>query len=120
MGNGSAPAGISLELLNSRGIGAQSLGFNPLDCRSGLCVTVPGAAALWEDLVKLKGKLTLGEVLSPAISLAENGFSLGPITAQQWASAFIQGDEAHRVFRPGHSLKFITPTPLRRERSEMW
>lgn len=101
MGNGAAPANISLELLNSRGIGAKSLGYNSLDCRSGLCVTVPGAAALWEDLVKLRGRMTLKEVLAPAISLAENGFSLGPITSQQWASSFLQGDEAHRVFRPG-------------------
>jgi gamma-glutamyltranspeptidase / glutathione hydrolase len=100
MGNGAAPAAISLEFLNSKGIGASSLGLMPLDCRSGLTVTVPGAAALWEDLLKSKGKMTMAEVLKPAISLAEDGFSLGPITAAQWARSFLQGDEAQRVFRP--------------------
>lgn len=107
MGNGSAPANISLEYLNSKGIGAKSLNFTPLDCRSGLCVTVPGAAALWEDLVQQHGKFPLTEVLAPAISLAENGFSVGPITGTQWAQAFIQGDEAHRVFRPGSYFHYL-------------
>jgi gamma-glutamyltranspeptidase / glutathione hydrolase len=101
MGNGAAPAAISLEYLNSKGIGAPSLGFTPLDCRSGLTVTVPGAAALWEDLLRGKGKMTMTEVLKPAISLAEDGFSLGPITSGQWSRSFLQGEEAQRVFRPG-------------------
>lgn len=38
-------------------------------------VTVPGAAAAWVDTVEKlgSGKLTLEEVLAPAIDLAENG-----------------------------------------------
>jgi gamma-glutamyltranspeptidase / glutathione hydrolase len=103
MGNGAAPAELSLELLNSRGIGDPKLGFTALNPRSGLTVTVPGAPALWEDLLKQKGTKSMSEVLTPAISLAENGFSLGPVTAAQWAENFIQGDEAHRVFRPAGS-----------------
>lgn len=107
MGNGSAPANLSLEYLNSKGIGAKSLNFTPLDCRSGLCVTVPGAAALWEDLVTQHGNLSMTEVLTPAISLAENGFSVGPITSTQWSQAFIQGEEAHRVLRPSKFLLLL-------------
>lgn len=100
MGNGAAPAALSLEYLNSKGIGDPSLGYNPMNPRSGLAVTVPGAAALWEDLLTQKGTMTLSEVLTPAISLAENGFSLGPVTSAQWALNFLQGEEALRVFRP--------------------
>ena len=68
---------------------------------SGLAITVPGSAALWEDLVKTHGKLSLMEVLQPAIELAETGFTLGPITAQLWAEGTLQGDEARKVFLPG-------------------
>ncbi len=33
-----------------------------LPCRGALAVTVPGAAALWEDTIKAFGKLPLAEV----------------------------------------------------------
>lgn len=100
MGNGAAPQGLSLEYLNSIGIGDPSLGYKAMDFKSGLTITVPGAPALWEDLLKLYGKMSMHEVLAPAISLAENGFSLGPVTSDQWSKNFLQGEEAYRVFRP--------------------
>lgn len=98
MGNGAAPEALSLEMLDSRGIGKNK---EPLSQFSGLSVTVPGAAALWEDLVKAHGSLTLDAVLAPAVELAEDGFVLGPITANQWKNGTLTGNEAHRVFRPG-------------------
>ena len=42
---GAAPEGLSLEHLTSKGVDA-------IDLRSGLAVTVPGAALLWSDLVR--------------------------------------------------------------------
>jgi gamma-glutamyltranspeptidase/glutathione hydrolase len=102
-GNGSSSAHFSLDLLNSRNIGIKD-GQNHLDPHSGLCVTVPGAAALWENLVEKYGRLTLSQVLLPAIELAEEGFPISQITAQQWASGFIQGEEAERVLKPGGSF----------------
>jgi gamma-glutamyltranspeptidase/glutathione hydrolase len=79
-GNGASPAAMTLEALADRGI---AIDKEPLDPYSGISVTVPGAAALWEDIVKSHGKLTLLQVLTPAIELAENGFPLGPVTARQ-------------------------------------
>ena len=98
-GNGASPRALTLEYLNSIGIGVGE-GLKPWDSRCGLCVTVPGAAALWEDMVVSHGKLTLNQVLAPAISLAENGFPLSPVTAEYWKDSFIQGEEANRIFRP--------------------
>ena len=95
-GNGASGAQFSLDLLNSRGIGDPAEGLKPLDPRSGLSITVPGAAALWEDLVVQHGQLKLSEVLGPAICLAEEGFPIHPVTAEQWTNAFLQGDEALR------------------------
>ena len=56
---------------------------------------------LWEDVVNRFGKKTLAEVLAPAIDLAEEGFPIGPMTAEQWAKGHLQGEESHRVLRPG-------------------
>ena len=55
-------------------------------------MTVPGAAALWEDLQKTHGSgiVTFPEVLAPAVEVARNGFPIGPVTAHQWAETFMQ------------------------------
>ncbi|CAG8609996.1 9632_t:CDS:10 [Funneliformis caledonium] len=50
--------------------------------------TIPGAAAGWVDCVEWfgSGKLSLGEILRPAIELAENGYPVSEISAWQWKS----------------------------------
>lgn len=98
-GNGASSANLNLDLLKQRGFGIGE-GLKPLDSHSGLCITVPGAAALWEDLVSHHGRLNLNQVLTPAIELAEEGFPIGTITAKQWSKGYLQGDEAFRVFKP--------------------
>jgi gamma-glutamyltranspeptidase/glutathione hydrolase len=48
-------------------------------------ITVPGAAGSWVDTVEQLGRLSLVEVLTPAIELAEGGFPVAPVTAHFWA-----------------------------------
>ncbi len=50
---------------------------------SGLAVTVPGAAAAWADIVAVhgSGKVSLSQVLQPAIDLAEQGFPVSEISS---------------------------------------
>jgi gamma-glutamyltranspeptidase/glutathione hydrolase len=104
-GNGAAPSGLTLEYLNSLGFGVGE-GLKPWDCRSGLCVTIPGAAALWEDVIKQHGRLPLEDALKPAIDLAEGGFPIAPLTAVHWVEGFLQGNEAERVYKPnGQSVQ---------------
>ena len=54
-----------------------TLGFDGLEipAKDLNSVTVPGAAAAWVDTVEKlgSGKLSLADVLAPAIDLAENG-----------------------------------------------
>mmetsp|Transcript_46864 Transcript_46864/g.120753 ORF Transcript_46864/g.120753 Transcript_46864/m.120753 type:complete len:460 (-) Transcript_46864:3558-4937(-) len=70
---------------------------------SALSVTVPGAAGAWASTVRRygSGKLTLGDVLSPAISLAEKGVPVGPITAASWSKGkrqlLLSGDSAQAM-----------------------
>ena len=47
-------------------------------------VTVPGAVAGWSKLSARFGRLPLGDVLSPAIQIAETGFPVPEITAAEW------------------------------------
>lgn len=98
LGNGASSEHLTMEYLQSIGIGNAD-GMKALDPRSGLCVNVPGAASLWDDLSSHFGRLPLLQILTPAIDLADNGFPIGPITANQWANAYLQGEEAIRVFR---------------------
>lgn len=86
-GNGAAPAGLSLNAVRAAGVEGHEL---PLF--SALTVTVPGAAALWEDAVSRwgSGSKSLGDVLQPAIQLAEGGFAVGPTTAWTWGRTAFQ------------------------------
>ena len=47
-------------------------------------VTVPGAADAWCAVHKRFGRLPLAEVLAPAIRIAEEGFSVEPMTSRWW------------------------------------
>ncbi len=47
--------------------------------------SVPGCVAGWFDLHGKFGKLSMAQVLEPAIELAENGFPVSPVIAAYWA-----------------------------------
>lgn len=47
-------------------------------------VTVPGALSGWQALLDRFGTMTLAQVLQPAIRIAEEGFPVTPIIAQDW------------------------------------
>lgn len=50
-------------------------------------VTVPGAVAAWGALHARYGKLPFGQLLAPAIALAERGHFVAPVVAHKWAAA---------------------------------
>jgi gamma-glutamyltranspeptidase / glutathione hydrolase len=80
LGNGQTPRKATLE--NAR---AESRdGRLPLT--SPCTVTTPGAVAGWCALLEHFGSkvVDLGEILEPAITLAERGFPVAPLTAHQW------------------------------------
>jgi gamma-glutamyltranspeptidase/glutathione hydrolase len=55
----------------------------PIPERSALAVTTPGAAAGWVDTIETfgSGKLSLEQILTPAIELAEEGFPVSEISS---------------------------------------
>lgn len=51
-------------------------------------VTVPGQIAGWAEMLRRFGKLSLAEVLRPAIEYAGGGYPVSPIVSQNWHKAF--------------------------------
>ena len=74
----------------------QARGFRAGSQQGVMSVTVPGALAGWDMLVRTHGKRTLAQALRPAIAYARDGFPVSPIIAQQWANetSFLQRDSA--------------------------
>lgn len=85
-GSGRAPKAITLDRVK------KDLGVGPNSPRRGVppssihSITVPGAVAGWVDVVDKWGnkKLTLKEILQPALDLARNGFPVSSVSADLW------------------------------------
>ncbi len=81
-------------------------GFRAGSQQGAMSVTVPGALAGWDLLLRTHGKRSLAQVLAPAIGYARDGFPVTPIIAAQWANetAFLRRDSAAAAtFLPGGS-----------------
>ena len=79
--SGPSPGSISIQAVKERG-------YEKMPAHGWLPVTVPGAPAAWAELSRKFGKLTLNDVLQPAISYAEEGFALTPILGENWKAAY--------------------------------
>lgn len=77
-GSGRAPARLTRERILREGLSPALPPYHPLT------VTVPGACAGWCDLLECHGTLSMAEILAPAISLAEGGFPVSPLTSYFW------------------------------------
>uniref|UniRef100_A0A8B9J7R5 Gamma-glutamyltransferase YwrD n=4 Tax=Astyanax mexicanus TaxID=7994 RepID=A0A8B9J7R5_ASTMX len=82
-GSGKSPKALTLDLMERCGFSQT----NPPSIFHAHNVTVPGAAACWCDTVAMFGskKLSLADLLQPAVDLAQRGFPVAEITAYHWA-----------------------------------
>jgi gamma-glutamyltranspeptidase/glutathione hydrolase len=78
-GSGRAAAAASIEEL-------LRLGYRRMPTFTGHAVSIPGAVAGWSDLLARHGRMTLAEVLQPAIWTAEHGYPVSEIIARGWAT----------------------------------
>jgi len=81
--SGRAPMKISAELLRERG-------YDRVPARGWLPVMTPGAVAGWAEALEQFGRLSMKEVLAPAIRYAREGYPVPVTTAELWQSAFEQ------------------------------
>jgi gamma-glutamyltranspeptidase / glutathione hydrolase len=74
----------------------QARGFRAGAQQGAMSVTVPGALAGWDLLLRTHGRRSLAQVLQPAITYARDGFPVSPIIAAQWAdqTEFLRRDSA--------------------------
>ncbi|WP_051249801.1 gamma-glutamyltransferase family protein [Maridesulfovibrio zosterae] len=77
-GSGKSPQNLSLEKITAMGIKKE------LPKRHALTVNVPGAFAMWCDMIERHGSLPLAKIFSPAIRYAMQGFPVSPVTADLW------------------------------------
>ncbi|KAI0094962.1 gamma-glutamyltranspeptidase [Irpex rosettiformis] len=111
-GSGRSPEKLTIEHVRAQGVVGNSIPSSNLNS-----VTVPGCAAAWVDTVEKlgSGKLTLAEILEPAIRLAEEGAPVSEITGLSWQrsekliqNASPNGDEMllnGKAPRPGEVIK---------------
>jgi gamma-glutamyltranspeptidase / glutathione hydrolase len=76
-GSGRAPQAISLAAFAERGL-------TNVPITGMLPVTVPGAVDAWASLLAEHGRMSLAEVLQPAIDYAEHGYPVSEIIARGW------------------------------------
>jgi gamma-glutamyltranspeptidase / glutathione hydrolase len=77
-GSGRAAAAASIGEL-------RDLGYSQMPTYTGHTVSIPGAVAGWSDLLERHGRMTLADLLQPAIWTAENGYPVSEIIANGWA-----------------------------------
>lgn len=79
--NGSGRAGGTATIADLR-----AQGYTKMPTFSGHAVSIPGTVAGWSDLLARHGRMSLAEVLQPAIWTAENGYPASEIIANGWKS----------------------------------
>lgn len=79
--NGSGRAGGAATIADLR-----SQGYSKMPTFTGHAVSIPGTVAGWSDLLARHGRMSLAEVLQPAIWTAENGYPVSEIIANGWKS----------------------------------
>jgi gamma-glutamyltranspeptidase/glutathione hydrolase len=99
--SGTAPQTWSPEYFSKK-YGTDASGLADRPKRGWDSVTVPGALAGWEQLHKRFGSLPLGDLLQPAIEIAERGYAMAPIVAHKWAAAIPELRD-----QPGFSQAFM-------------
>jgi len=95
-GSGRAPAGATADWYLANGI-------NEIERQTPHSVTIPGAIDAWDRLIADHGRLSLAEILQPAISYARDGYPVSSRVSVDFASQaeFLAKDKnAASVFMP--------------------
>ena len=76
-GSGKAPAAATIEYFEGQGI-------SEFERRSPHSVTVPGAVDAWSKLLADYGRMSLSDVLQPAIAFARDGYPVSSRVHHDW------------------------------------
>ncbi len=116
-GQGQAPRKATIEWYSSKGIEAI-----PGDCF--LSAPVPAAVGTLILALEKYGTLTLGEVLAPAIQIAENGFAVFPSFRQNLGRAAsrmtAEWPTSARIFVPGGKVPAVGDLLVQKDLARMY
>lgn len=93
--SGRAPKAMTLEYFRQNGI-------DKIPPYGPLPVSVPGAVDGWFELQGRYGRLTMAQLLSPAIHYAENGFPVSEVIA-----SYLESDQEYLRHYPGFAETFM-------------
>jgi len=106
--NGSGRSGAKSSLKAVRdAVGLPDGQKGDLPPKSAYAVTVPGAAAGWSDTIQRfgSGKLSLAQILAPAIELGEKGFPVSELTAYSVRASWLLLQARHiGINADGHTI----------------
>jgi gamma-glutamyltranspeptidase/glutathione hydrolase len=111
--SGPAPKSISAKAIRDKG-------HEKMPVFGVIPITVPGVPAAWAELSERFGKLSLKEVLMPAIRYAEEGYPLTPILGKYWKLAY---DKYKTTFTTAEFVSWFetfAPNDRAPEIGEMW
>ncbi|MFS1512310.1 gamma-glutamyltransferase family protein [Chengkuizengella sp. SCS-71B] len=111
--SGPAPKKISIDAVKEKG-------YKTIPNYGWLPVTVPGAPSAWSKLSKQFGKLSLKEVLEPAIHYAENGYPISPVLGKYWGLAYKRYKKALIGSEFKHWFDTFAPNGRAPKIGEMW
>ena len=98
-GSGRSPYSLTRDAFSDRGL-------DRIPLRGVLPWSVPGCVDGWYALHDRFGRLSIADLLTPAITYAEKGFPVSPVIARAWASAadLLREDRSSaETFLPGGS-----------------
>ena len=78
--SGPSPESISIDKV-------KNMGYEEMPKYGVVPITVPGAPKAWSSLISKFGKLTLEEVLAPAVRIAREGYPVSPTLGKSWGKA---------------------------------
>lgn len=96
-GSGRTPKALTIDWFEDRGL-------TEVPRQSPSAVTVPGAIDAWTRLHADHGRLSLSEILAPAIRYAEEGYAITPRVHRDWLreEKLLAADQAAaKIFLPG-------------------
>jgi len=106
-GSGRSPSAASIDEIRGKG-------YTRMPVFTGASVSIPGTVAGWSDLLERHGRMTLKDVLEPAVWTAENGYPVSELIAKGWKAQekklrrdpdWLSGDLDNGPVQPsGHEL----------------
>lgn len=111
-------SGCAPELMSVGNIRKQ--GLNEIPEKGLIPITVPGIPRAWAGLIDRFGKMTLEEVLEPAIDYARNGYPLSPTVSFHWDKEFNIMKEFESRSEFNNWFKVFAPKGRSPKSGEIW